>query len=66
MRRDYDSSHHHGEALDYPVSNHTPAELDQLYNFLDQNRERFGIKTILWRVKIFTIIYMNFDHRIGG
>ena len=67
MRRDYNSSHHHGEALDYPVSNHTPAELDELYNYLDQNRQRFGIKTILWRVENhYDHLHVDFDHRIGG
>jgi len=50
-RRSYDSAHHYGEALDFPLSNNTPQQLDQLAAQLNANKERFGIKTVLWRTK---------------
>ena len=55
-QRPYDSAHNHGEALDFPLAgadgnNNTPEQLDQLAAQLNANKERFGIKTVLWRTK---------------
>jgi hypothetical protein len=55
-QRPYDSAHNHGEALDFPLAgatggNNTPEQLDQLAAMLNANKERFGIKTVLWRTK---------------
>jgi hypothetical protein len=50
-QRPYDSAHNHGEALDFPLSNNTPQQLDQLAAMLNANKERFGIRAVLWRTK---------------
>jgi hypothetical protein len=55
-KRPYDSAHNHGEALDFPLAgatggNNTPEQLDQLAAQLNANKERFGIKQVLWRTK---------------
>jgi hypothetical protein len=50
-KRPYDSAHNYGEALDFPLSNNTPQQLDQLAAQLNANKERFGIRQVLWRTK---------------
>ena len=55
-QRPYDSAHNHGEALDFPLAgadgnNNTPEQLDQLAAQLNANKDRFGIRTVLWRTK---------------
>jgi hypothetical protein len=47
--RNYDSLHHSGRALDLPLSHNSQDRLDWLYHYLNQNRQRFGIKELLWR-----------------
>lgn len=49
-RRDYDSAHHYGEALDISAFN-GEGKLDALYAVLNKNRSKYGIKDLLWRVK---------------
>jgi hypothetical protein len=48
-RRKYDSAHHHGEALDLPLSHNTPQQLDQLAAMLNANKQKYGIRQVLWR-----------------
>ena len=48
-RRKYDSAHHHGEALDLPLSHNTPEQLDRLAKQLNANKEKYGIHQVLWR-----------------
>jgi hypothetical protein len=55
-KRPYDSAHNHGEALDFPLAgatggNNTPEQLDKLAAMLNANKERFGIRQVLWRTK---------------
>lgn len=67
MQRSYNSSHHHGEALDYPLSHNSSQDLDRLYEYLMANKEAYGIKTILWKVKDhYDHLHVDFDHRIIG
>ena len=49
MRRNYNSRHHHDEALDYPVSHNSAANLDKLYAYLNANKDQLGIAELLWR-----------------
>lgn len=63
MRRSYNSSHNHQEALDFGLQANGEAKLDKLYDYLTANQERFGIKTILWRVKgHYDHLHVAFDH----
>ncbi len=49
MQRSYNSRHHHDEALDYPLSHNSAANLDKLYAYLNANKEKLGIAELLWR-----------------
>jgi hypothetical protein len=49
MQRNYNSRHHHDEALDYPLSHNSAANLDKLYAYLNANKEKLGIAELLWR-----------------
>lgn len=49
MQRSYNSRHHHDEALDYPLSHNSAANLDKLYDYLNANKEKLGIAELLWR-----------------
>lgn len=51
MRRNYDSLHHHDQALDYPLSHNSKADIEKLYTFLNANKKRLGITQLLWNVK---------------
>lgn len=51
MRRTYDSPHHHGEALDLPLSHNSEARLDALARRLRANPQRYGITQVLWKEK---------------
>jgi hypothetical protein len=53
-RRKYDSAHHYGEALDFPLAgapngNNTPEKLDKLAAMLNANKQKYGIRQVLWR-----------------
>jgi len=66
MRREYDSAHHHAEALDYPLSHNTPQQLDQLYQYLTTNQKQLGIRKVLWRDGGMheNHLHVEFDHKI--
>jgi len=49
MRRSYNSYHNYGEALDYPLSHNSAAQLDKLASYFRQNKGALGIAEILWR-----------------
>jgi len=49
MRRSYSSYHNYGEALDYPLSHNSEAQLDKLASYFRQNKGALGIAEILWR-----------------
>ena len=49
MRRSYNSYHNYGEALDYPLSHNSEAQLDKLASYFRQNKGALGIAEILWR-----------------
>lgn len=67
MQRSYNSSHNHQEALDYPLSHNSTAQLNQLYDHLMANKEAYGIKTVLWQTKDhYDHLHVDFDHRITG
>ena len=51
MRRSYNSPHHHGEALDLPLSHNSEARLDALARRLRANPERYGVTQVLWKSK---------------
>ena len=50
-QRPYNSSHNHGEALDFPLSHNTAKQLDELYAYLNTNREKYNISELLWRTE---------------
>lgn len=43
------SAHYHGEALDFPIGDNGEARLDALYAKLMRNKEKWGIRNIIWR-----------------
>ena len=43
------SAHHTSQALDFPLSHNTEANLDRLYKYLNGNKDKFGIAELLWR-----------------
>jgi len=49
MMRGYRSYHNYGEALDYPLSHNSEAQLDNLAAFFRQNKAKLGIAEILWK-----------------
>jgi len=49
MRRSYNSYHNYGEALDYPLSHNSEAQLDKLASYFRQNKAALGIAEVLWR-----------------
>jgi hypothetical protein len=49
MQRRYDSLHHEGRALDFPLSHNSEARLDYLYNYLNQNRRKYGVTELIWK-----------------
>jgi len=49
MRRSYNSYHNYGEALDYPLSHNSAAQLDKLASYFRQNKGALGIAEILWK-----------------
>ena len=48
-QREYDSAHHYGEALDFPLSHNNEKQLDKLYNYFKKNKARLGVAELLWR-----------------
>jgi len=49
MRRSYNSYHNYGEALDFPMSHNTAAQLDTLASYFRQNKSQLGVAEVLWR-----------------
>ena len=49
MRRSYNSYHNYGEALDYPLSHNSEAQLNKLAAYFRQNKSALGIAEILWK-----------------
>ena len=49
MRRSYNSYHNYGEALDFPMSHNSEAQLNKLAAYLRQNKSALGIAEILWK-----------------
>jgi hypothetical protein len=49
MRRSYNSYHNYGEALDYPMSHNSEAQLNKLAAYFRQNKSALGIAEILWK-----------------
>ena len=49
MRRSYSSYHNYGEALDYPLSHNSEAQLNKLAAYFRQNKSALGIAEILWK-----------------
>jgi len=49
MRRSYNSYHNYGEALDYPLSHNTKAQLDSLAKYFRDNRSSLGVAEVLWQ-----------------
>ena len=49
MRRSNNSYHNYGEALDFPMSHNTAAQLDKLASYFRQNKGALGIAEVLWR-----------------
>lgn len=47
--RPYSSHHNYGEALDFPLSHNTNAELDALYAHLNKNKDKYNISELLWK-----------------
>ena len=43
------SAHHTNQALDFPLSHNSEAQLDRLYKYLNANKDKFGIAELLWR-----------------
>ena len=43
------SAHHTSQALDFPLSHNSEAQLDRLYKYLNANKDKFGIAELLWR-----------------
>jgi len=66
MQRTYDSAHHHGEALDFPLSHNNEQQLDNLYQYLSANQKQFGIRKILWRDGGMheDHLHVEFDHQV--
>lgn len=56
MRRSYNSYHNYGEALDYPLSHNSEAQLNKLAAYFRQNKSALGIAEILWKTS------GHFDH----
>lgn len=46
----HNSPHYHGEALDFPIGDNGEAKLDRLYRLAMQNKEKWGISQIFWKV----------------
>jgi len=49
MRRSYNSYHNYGEALDYPLSHNSEAQLDKLASYFRQNKAALGVAEVIWR-----------------
>ena len=49
MRRSYNSYHNYGEALDFPMSHNSEAQLNKLAAYFRQNKSALGIAEILWK-----------------
>lgn len=49
MRRSYNSYHNYGEALDYPLSHNSEAQLNKLAAYFRQNKSVLGIAEVLWK-----------------
>jgi hypothetical protein len=66
MQRSYDSAHHHGEALDFPLSHNNEQQLDNLYRYLSGNQKQLGIRKILWRDGGMheDHLHVEFDHQV--
>ena len=47
--RPYNSYHNYGEALDFPMSHNTEAQLDTLAAYFRQNKSQLGVAEILWK-----------------
>lgn len=47
--RSVGSAHHTSQALDFPLSHNSEAQLDRLYKYLNANKDKFGIAELLWR-----------------
>ena len=47
--RPYNSYHNYGEALDFPMSHNTEAQLDTLAAYFRQNKSQLGVAEVLWR-----------------
>ena len=50
-RQGYDSAHNHKEALDIGLAANPPAKLEQLYQYLLKNKQRFGIRNVFYAPK---------------
>lgn len=48
-QRENNSYHHYGEALDFPLSHNSEAQLDKLYSYFNKNKARLGVAELLWR-----------------
>jgi muramidase (phage lysozyme) len=56
MRRSFNSYHNYGEALDYPLSHNSEAQLNKLAAYFRQNKSALGVAEILWKTS------GHFDH----
>lgn len=66
MRRSYNSYHNYGEALDFPLSHNTEAQLNKLAKYFSDNRSRLGVAELKWKDDANHFDHLHVSFKGGG
>jgi len=66
MRRSYNSYHNYGEALDFPLSHNTEAQLNKLAKYFSDNRSKLGVAELKWKDDANHFDHLHVSFKGGG
>ena len=66
MRRSYNSYHNYGEALDFPLSHNTEAQLNKLAKYFSDNRSALGVAELKWKDDANHFDHLHVSFKGGG